>query len=323
MREMPLLEHVCDPRRSMPAHVAIGPGDDMGMLRITGSDVLVTVDQLADGVHFDLAVTPLHLIARKAMTRNLSDVAAMAAVPVGAVVAVSFPREMGQDRATQLLDAMRAVGQEYHCPVIGGDISIWTGPLIITVTVLASPAGLIPIRRDGAKVGDIILITGRVGGAWNSGGPPEAAPHLNFVPRIDLARQLAQLPGVAIHSMIDLSDGLASDLPRICHASSVAAILRVADVPLRPEAHAAAARDPEPRRPAWLHGLTDGEDYELCLTASPEAAAKIPLEIGGVPITAIGRIVARTADDPPSAVTLILPDGSQIPLSDSGYEHHA
>src|SRR5690606_5727421 len=114
--------------------VVIPPGDDMGGVTIGGQRVLVAVDQVADRVQVDLATTPIEKVGRKAITRNLSDVAAMAAKPVGCVVAASLPRSLGEAKANALSDAMRTTAAAYDCPLFGGDVSIWEGPLLLTVT---------------------------------------------------------------------------------------------------------------------------------------------------------------------------------------------
>src|SRR5687768_12402279 len=128
MRERDLLGHIFDQNPRLPPGVTIPPGDDMGAVRIDGAEVLVTVDQAIDGVHFRLDYAPLELIGRKAMTRNLSDVAAMAALPVAAVAAAALPRSFTQKQADGLFDAMRATGEHSGCPLIGGDITVHDGP---------------------------------------------------------------------------------------------------------------------------------------------------------------------------------------------------
>ncbi len=286
----------------MPSRVTLGPGDDMGAVRLDGRDLLVTVDQLADGVHFKIFHTPLHLIARKAIVRNLSDVAAMAGSPVGAVAAVSLPRDFGQDRANALFDSMRAVAMEYDCPLIGGDISMWDSPLLITVTVFAEPAGLGPIQRSGAVAGDSIYVTGELGGAWDEQG---GGPHLQAEPRLTLARSLAESLGSDLHSMIDLSDGLAQDLGHICTQSDVDACLDVASIPCR---HGVDVK----------RALTDGEDYELCFSASADAV--VPHEMAGIPLTCVGQITKQAGAEP--RVFLRNSDGSEQNIDRTGWEHH-
>lgn len=309
MRESDLLKHVYAFNRGLPDYVTVPPGDDMGAITLGDQTILITVDQLADGVHVKLDTTPLELVARKAITRNLSDVAAMAAKPLGAVVAAALPRRFTEAQAKTLFDALRAVAEQYHCPLIGGDISVWDHPLMLTVTVFAEPAGIGPIRRRGAKPGDVIYVSGQLGGAWQTDG---GGPHLHFEPRIDLARKIAQLAGDRLHSMIDLSDGLASDLSHICEQSHVAAEIHIADLPTR-----------VPGRDGPNHALYDGEDYELCFTVDPAAAEKLPTEIGGVTLTRIGHMLGETNRPVESHLWLRLPGGSRQPLTKTGWEHRA
>jgi thiamine-monophosphate kinase len=307
MRENALLAQIYAANRSLPSSVVIPPGDDMGAVRLGGELVLMKVDQVAEGVHFSPG-TPLELIARKALTRNLSDVAAMASLPVAAVCAACLPRNFGEERAHQLGESMRRIAADYGCPLIGGDISMWDQPLIITVTLIAEPAGVEPVLRSGAKPGDVICVTGKLGGSW----APGSDVHLTFEPRIELARTLAKT--VKLHSMMDISDGLAMDLPRLCEASGVAAEVAVDRLPLRDEAIAWAKQD---GKSAWRHGLNDGEDYELLFTVGEQDAARLPREIDGVPITPIGRIIAGERP----VVTLLHGDGRRELMGDGGWEH--
>ena len=122
-----LLRYIYRSNAVMPPGVTIPPGDDMGAVRVGDRTVLVTVDQLADGVHVNLATATLDQVGRKAVTRNLSDVAAMAVKPVGAVVAACLPRDFGEANATGLFDAMRDAAAAFDCPLVGGDIMMWDG----------------------------------------------------------------------------------------------------------------------------------------------------------------------------------------------------
>jgi thiamine-monophosphate kinase len=312
MREWDLLRHVFRASAALAENpaVTIPPGDDMGAIRIGGVEVLITVDQLADGVHVDLTTTPIAKVGRKAITRNLSDVAAMAASPVAAVVAASLPKAMGERRATSLFDAMRQAAAAFDCPLIGGDVSMWDSPLLLSVTVLAEPAGVAPVLRRGAKAGDAIYVTGRLGGSIEE--IDGCTHHLDFEPRVALARRLAGDPATRPHAMIDLSDGLASDLRHICDASDVRAVVELAKLPVSPAAERAAARS---GREAWMHAVLDGEDYELLFAAPHDA---IPREIDGVAVTPIGRF--ERTDRP--GVVFATPDGGELELR-GGWEHHA
>lgn len=316
MRETDLLGHIFAGNAALDAKlVTIPPGDDMGAVRIGGEEFLLTVDQVADGVHFDLAAAPLEKIGRKAMTRNLSDVAAMAAQPVCALAAAMLPAGMADDEAKRILDALRSTAARYQCPVIGGDISIWSGRLVITVTVLARPGPVAPARRSGAQIGQGIFVTGELGGSgvaisgWTR--------HLDFEPRLAVAGELARrlgVGGVFPGAMIDLSDGLATDLGHVCAASKVRAELWPHRLPISEAAVKAAAAS---GRAAWEHALADGEDYELCFTSPVEVARDLK-QVAGVRVTEIGRVLPP---DGGATMTLAWADGRGEPLTLRGWEH--
>lgn len=304
MRENDLLQHVYAANAPLkdfprPGAVTIPPGDDMGAIVFGDSTLLVAVDQVADGVHFNLADTPLEKIGRKAVTRNLSDVAAMAAKPVAAVVAVCLPRDFGESNATALFDAMRTTAADSTCPLIGGDISMWDGKLLVSVTVFAEPwraddgEPIAPVQRTGSRPGDAIYVTGQLGYSLPTGR------HLDFSPRIELARRLVADTTTRPHAMIDLSDGIAQDLPRLVdHAE-----LFAADLPI-------VSYDADDDTPAWQHALGDGEDYELLFTAAGDAT--IPAQLDGVAITRIGTVANAggivVATPAPGSRTLALQD---------------
>lgn len=328
MRERDLLAHIYAANAQLnAATVIIPPGDDMAALRLPAppangensgrGDVLVTVDQVADGVHFNLADTLLDRIARKAVTRNLSDVAAMAAVPLGAVAAVCLPRAFPHAQATQLFDAMRRTAAEYDCPLVGGDIAVWDGPLLITVTILAHGGGVEPVRRSAAQPGDALFVTGTLGGSLVT--VDGRTHHLDFEPRLRVARQLVFLPGIEVHAMIDLSDGLAADLPRICEASGVRAELWVDHLPVSRAARVAEKAD---GKPAWRHAIEDGEDYELLFTVPADHARHLrPGVFNGIPVTHIGRMLPKADADTSPAVILRWSDGRSEPMPRGGWEH--
>ena len=270
LSENALLAAVAGFNAGLPDSVAIPPGDDMAAVRIAGVTVLVAVDQVIDGRHFVLAECGPEAAGRKAVTRNLSDIAAMAAVPVAAVVAAALPRGMESDIAERLLAAARETGAAHGCPVVGGDLSVTDGPLTVGVTVLAEPAGVDPVTRGPASPGEAVWVSGVLGGSGRG-------RHLTFEPRLELARRLASDAGTRPTAMIDLSDGLAADLPRIAANAEV----EVEAIPL------ADALD----EPAWEHGVGDGEDHELLFTLPP--GADPGPEVAGVRLTRIGRVTDR------------------------------
>ena len=302
MRERDFIDWIRTQSRFDPATVPVGPGDDTAVVAWKGRRTLVTVDQVLDGVHFDLARDGAALAGRKAMARNLSDVAAMAARPWVAVASVALPRGADERLARDLYTGLRGVGDEFGCPLVGGDVGSWDGKLAISVTVLAVGDGIEPILRSGAKAGDAICVTGTLGGSWRT------QRHLTFTPRVREARLLAQRHRP--HAMIDLSDGLATDLRHICAASGVGARILAGDLPVSPD-----VSTDEPRE-AVLRAIGDGEDYELLFTLPMGRARQLIAQQGlPVPVSLVGRCT------PGPDLVLEWPDGRHEPLPQSGWEH--
>lgn len=288
-----------------PARVPIAPGDDMGAFAVPGSEpVLVKIDMIMEGTDFTFPEHSAERVGYKAMAVSLSDVAAMAALPVGAVAASALPNTIDQATQEGLYRGMRRACDRFDCPIIGGDVNAWAGKLVITTTVFAQPFGVKPVLRGGAKAGDVVCVTGSLGGSI-------LGRHLDFVPRIHEARAMAA--AVELHSMIDISDGLSSDLNHICRESKVGAVIDAAALPISEAARELSGRD---GKPALEHALHDGEDFELLFTVSAADWEKLRSgKLFDAGVTAIGRI---TAD---AAVLLKSPDGATLPLPPGGYEH--
>jgi len=268
--------------------VLVGPGDDLAVLRWRADDLLIVgVDQVLDGVHFDSAVHSPQAIGRKVMNRNLSDCAAMACLPAAAVATVALPRDRGIDYAKQLFAGMKSAADAFDFPVVGGDTGSWDGKLVMTVTILGRSAGIEPVRRSGARPGDAIYVTGPLGGSI-------LGRHMTFTPRLREARELAQ-SGV-VTAMIDLSDGLSRDLRHICRESGVGATLISGSIPLHADAVALSRSD---GRTALEHAIHDGEDYELLFTT------REPVSFGHC----IGTITADTSIWDEDGVTRLEPKG--------------
>jgi thiamine-monophosphate kinase len=273
--------------------VLVPPGDDLAVLKWPADDLLlVGVDQVLDGVHFDSSVHTPRQIGRKAMNRNLSDCAAMACLPAAAVATVALPRGVGVDYAKELYGGLREAADPFECPVVGGDTAAWDGRLVVTVTIMGRSGGVQPVTRGGARAGDGIYVTGPLGGSL-------LGRHMTFKPRVSLARALIR--GGQPTAMIDLSDGLSRDLRHVCTASGVGAVIEADRVPVHDDAHKAFRKD---RIDPLQHALHDGEDYELLYT-SREAASNG---------TYVGRVVEG------SSVLLETRDG-QTPLEPKAWEH--
>jgi thiamine-monophosphate kinase len=316
MREFDLLRHVYRSNPALGAPVLIPPGDDMGMVSLHGPLVLAAVDQLVAGRHFTPDSTPPALVGRKAVTRSLSDIAAMAAVPVATLAAVVLPPVFGHDRATALFDAMRETAAAYGAPLIGGDIAVHHEshhPLVCAITVLAEPAGHPPVTRSGAKPGDVIYVTGTLGGSLNADG---SGHHLTFEPRIELALELSNHLGTRLHAMLDISDGLGRDASHIAECSGIEIQLDAARIPCRAGIN-------------WRRAMSDGEDYELCFAATGD----VPREINGVPITPVGEALAvgegrRVRESRAAAVVagprvIVRDGGTAYAADDFGWQHES
>jgi len=305
MREFELLRHIYDANAGLGDDITIPPGDDMAMIRLAGRELLAAIDQVIDGRHVRLATTPLAIVGRKAITRSLSDIAAMAARPVGALVAVVLPPDFGAERAEALFDAMRATAAEYDCPLIGGDIAFHadaTHPLTCSVTVLAEPVNGRAITRAGAEADDVVYVTGALGGAVLEDG---LGKHLTFEPRIPEAIELAGALGPRLHAMIDLSDGLGRDASHIADCSGVRIEIDAARIPCT------AGVD-------WRAAVGGGEDYELLFTAGGDVPAQLA---GGLAVTAIGRVSPRRGEGGP---LVIIRDGNEIITGDElGWQHES
>ncbi len=303
LKERPFIDWIRLQSDFDPAAVPAGPGDDMAVVAYGQGCVLVTVDQVLDGTHFVLADCGAAAAGRKAMARSLSDVAAMAAVPVAAVAAVALPVGLAREQAEDIYHGLRAAGDAFDCPLVGGDVASWDGPLAIDVTVLARcPEGSGPVLRSGARVGDAVCVTGRFGGAWHSDR------HLTFKPRI--AEALALVGQCDLHAMIDVSDGLAIDLRRLCEASGAGAVIEADRVPVHDDAHARRSSDP------LAAALGDGEDYELLFAMPGDQAEEIiSSQLFDTPITRIGHFQS----DP--AVQIVRDDGRREDLPAGGWEH--
>jgi len=282
------------------ARVPIGIGDDAAALRLTpGLETLVSTDMLMDGIDFRLAETDARMVGRKALAVNLSDIAAMAGEPVAAVISVALPITGGRRLGEDLLEGMLPLAEEFHTALVGGDTNSWDGPLVLSLAVVGEAAR--PVTRAGARPGDWLLLTGPVGGSI-------LGHHLRFVPRVREARRLAE--EVAIHAMVDVSDGLAADLWHLCIESGCGAVVRAQSIPLAPGTFKAPG-DLSPLQ----HGLFDGEDFELVLAVDEAAGRRLLAEqpVPGIKLVHIGECVE-------SGLWIEL-KGERLPLESRGFVH--
>ncbi len=286
--------------------VRIGIGDDAAVLHPLGDlELIVTTDMLLDGRHFILKDAGPKRVGYKSLGVNLSDLAAMAAQPVAAFISVALPKEAAYQIGNDLLEGMLPLADRFGVGIAGGDTNVWEGPLVVNIAVLGTPVGPEPVRRDGARPGDRILVTGPLGGSI-------LGRHLQPEPRILEAIQLVRATRPT--AMLDISDGLASDLGQILKASGgLGATLNSEAIPIHPDAERLSRQDGVS---AIEHAMTDGEDFELCFTVDSEEAATLlsnPPE--RLTLSAIGWITEEPG------IRFEHPDGSVQPLRLSGFDH--
>ncbi len=294
-------------RSAIGGQVPLGIGDDCAMIQPSpGAELLVTTDMLMENRHFLLGETTPTVVGYKAMAVNLSDIAAMAGIPLAAFVAVALPRGAAVDIAQGLYEGMVPLAERFGVTLAGGDTNAWDGPLVIGVTLLGETTRRGAVRRSGARPGDIIVVTGPLGGSLASGR------HLHPQPRISEALKIHER--VPIHAMIDLSDGLASDLGHILTESGgLGACLRAEAIPVHPDALPSSRAS---GRTSLDHALRDGEDFELCLTLDPADWARLVADpIVGVALTSVGTITAGPG------IVIEQGDGSVEPLTGRGFDH--
>ena len=293
--EMGLIERL---RRTLTPRstVQVGIGDDAAVLRGSGRERwLFASDMLIEGVHFRRRDVPPRWIGWKALACNVSDIAAMGGRPVWAVVSIGLPPSTPIRFVEALYDGLERCARRFGLSIVGGD-TVRAPQVVIDVAIVGTvrPAHL--TLRRGIRVGDALFVTGRLGGSYTSGR------HARFMPRLREAQALVRR--VRLHAMIDLSDGLASDLWQLSRASRVRLRIEAAQIPIAPAAR------------TLHHALMDGEDFELLVAVSPRDVGRVPRRIGGCSITRIGAAIAHGI-----GVELVDPRGRIRRLVPRGFRH--
>jgi thiamine-monophosphate kinase len=269
--------------------VVLGIGDDCSILRIPpGHEVLVTTDFSLEGVHFRREWHPPEVVGHRCLARGLSDIAAMGGEPVAAFLSLGLPRKVQKAWVDRFLRGLLRLADAFHVSLAGGDTAESPGGVLADIMVVGSAPKGAAIRRSGARWGDRIYVSGSLGGAAAvlkllfSGRrlqPKDYSEHFHPVPRIGVGRFLRGRKLAT--AMIDISDGLSTDLGHICEESGVGAEIQAEAIPLARIGKLDRAVDLK----FALHG---GDDYELLFTVP--RAKRIPAKIAGVPITHIGEI---------------------------------
>ncbi len=283
--------------------VLTGPGDDCAVIELGGQKLLLKTDAIVEDIHFT-GDTPPEKIGHKAMARALSDIAAMAGTPTHALVTLGICEKHKPAFVESIFVGLRNIAAEHGVNIVGGETT--TLPkLTLSISLLGTCSN--PILRIGSRAGDALFVTGELGGSI-------AKHHLEFIPRIKEAHWLAK--HFDLHTMIDLSDGLATDLRHLLVKNLGADILTNA-LPVRREARLLAKENPSGKT-ALLAALTDGEDYELLFTvAAKDAVALLDNWNLKFPETSL-KCIGKITDKP--GITLRDDKGAK-PLTLHGYDH--
>ncbi|MBC7341266.1 MAG: thiamine-phosphate kinase [Clostridia bacterium] len=312
-------------------------GDDAAILQPPKGKLLASIDMLVEGIHFEKSyITPWQL-GWKALAVNISDIAAMGGTPLYALVSLGLSHDIDDAYVDEIYQGLAAVASRFGVKVVGGDIVKSPGPLVVDVAILGESDH--PVTRSGARPGDLIGVTGYLGSsaaglAWLQsqarparpspiGSPtPVSTPpwaqelvraHLEPIPRVEEGRQLAATG--AVSAMMDISDGLASEINHIAEEGQVGAILYGEDVPISQATLAAAeALGADPL--SWA--LFGGEDYQLVFTFAPEARACISKALKRLEsrFWVVGKILPQE-----QGIRLVRRDGSAEQLLPQGYNH--
>jgi thiamine-monophosphate kinase len=306
---------------------ALGLTDDAAMLvPPPGHALVLTADAIVGGVHF-FPGDPPDAIARKALRVNLSDLAAKGAQPAGFLLTIALPKGWGDAWLKAFARGLGADAKKYDCPLLGGDTVSTPGPVTISISAFGTiPEGTM-VRRFGARAGDHVIVTGTIGDAalglklrrergaarrWKLDTAKQRhllARYLVPEPRNALAEAVRRNASAAM----DVSDGLAGDLGKLCRASGVGADIDVARVPLSKAARAALAADPKAIEPI----LTGGDDFEVVATIPPGAldVFQTAARVVGVPVAVIGRVTAG------KDARILGPDGRKLRFARASFSH--
>lgn len=327
--EFGLIEHLTRHLKIRQPTTLAGIGDDAALLSIAGSEVAVTTDMLVEGVHFDLGYCPLKHLGYKAVVVNLSDVYAMNMHPTQLTVSLALSNRFPLEAVEELYAGMALAAEIYGVDIVGGDTTSSTRGLILSITALGQAAAGTAVRRSGARPGDLLVVSGDLGGAYlglqvlrreqevfrvNPKHQPDLEPYSYLVERQlkpearkDVVELLEKL-GIRPTAMIDISDGLSSEVLHLCKAGDLGCALYEDKIPLDP---AAIATCEEFKLDSTTVALSGGEDYELLFTIAQEDYPKIK---ANPDLSVVGHMTEKEA-----GARLITRGGEQLPLKARGW----
>ena len=295
--------------------VRIGVGDDAALfVPRRGYETILTCDWFLEGTHFLRDRHPADSIGWKSLARAVSDIAAMGGEPRCFLLSIALPEKSVGRWLHEFLSGLRRAARRFDCTLAGGDTTR-RAKVLINVTVVGEVRAGRAVLRAGARAGDALFVTGKLGEAQRGfqllqrakGRLPKNNPswkkHLYPEPRLALGRWLANTKLAS--AMMDLSDGLSSDLARLCAASEVGARIEAEQIPTLAHAHGVHS---------LKLALNGGDDYELLFAVRSDKARKVPRSFQGVPLTRIGTITSGRS------LRLILPDGREKPLTPGGWD---
>jgi thiamine-monophosphate kinase len=307
------------PKSRPNSGIALGIGDDAALfISKKGYQTILTCDWFLEGTHFLRDRHPADSVGWKSLARAVSDIAAMGGRPRCFLLSLALPEELTGRWLDQFLGGLRRASRKLHCPLVGGDTTRQQR-VLINITVVGEVRQNQALLRSGANPGDVLYVSGHLGEAdlglqrlrsktRIAKNDPALKRHLYPTPRLALARWLADQRLAT--SMMDLSDGLSTDLQRLCAASKVGVILHSNKIPKVSVRKWKSLPPPDPLELA----LNGGDDYELLFTVAPTKASRLPRSRQGVPLTAIGKITRNRA------ILLTPSDGRSKSLTSAGWD---
>ncbi|KPL00983.1 MAG: hypothetical protein AMJ91_02220 [candidate division Zixibacteria bacterium SM23_73_3] len=306
---------------SKDKRIIVNIGDDAAVIRTSSERFLIfTTDTLVERIHFDLNYFTPEEIGWKAMVANLSDIAAMGGLPKYAIVTVGLPKSIHVDDVFSIYKGASRIAKKYNCKIIGGDTTLAPKDLFISIALLGEVEKKFLVTRSGAKKGDLICVTGKLGEAqagleylkkYGRQKLPLVRKHLQPQPLIKEARILVK--NLKVNSMIDISDGLSSELFHLTEESRLGAVLYEQNIPISPKClKVATLLNKTPL--AWA--LSSGEEYELLFTVDRKDQGKIKKIKSKKNISVIGEMMAKR-----EGVKLIQKSGKVKDLKKIGFMH--